>query len=706
MRLLTFLVCLALIANGQPLAGTQLLAEQADLATIMVDGIARHLQKATLASPANRRPDRTRLAKLLGVVDPRPAFAAPQLVATVTTPALVLETRQYRVLAVRWPALDGVHAEGLLFAPRGTTTARAVALPDADGLPEQMPIAQRLAAAGCEVLVPTLINRQSTHSGIARFRMTNQPHREFLYRTAFPLGRHIWGYEIQKVLAAIDWFSSRPDRLPLGVWGFGEGGGIALFAAALDPRIAVAGVSGYFQPRNGLWQEPLYRNVFGLLKDFGDAEIASLIAPRHLIVDAAPGPRVDGPPAPSPERQGAAPGALRPASPEAVRGEVERARALTAAGSFLFEDRGEKAFAAALGLRLADAARVTVPEHNTAARQHRQFQEILQHTQKLIATSESVRNALWVSLEPAAIRAKLWDDVIGRLPASPVPLNVRTRNAYSGRGWQGYDVVFDVNPDVIGYGVLLLPTGLKPGEKRPVVVAQHGLEGRPQHLFGLEEVERRDGRATNFHYYQNIAAGLAQRGYVVFVPQNPYLGDFRKINRLANPLGLSLFSFILAQHERMLDWLSSLEFVDEKRIGFYGLSYGGKTAVRVPPLLNRYALSICSGDFNEWIYKVSSVDAPYTYPFTQEWEIPEFDLASVASHAEMAKLMAPRPFMVERGHRDGVGVDEWVAYEYAKVKRYYDENNIGDRTTIEYFNGPHKIHAVGTLEFLRKHFGR
>ena len=38
----------------------------------------------------------------------------------------------------------------------------------------------------------------------------------------------------------------------------------------------------------------------------------------------------------------------------------------------------------------------------------------------------------------------------------------------------------DVFPDVIAYGILLLPKDIKPGEKRPVVVCQHGLEGRPQ----------------------------------------------------------------------------------------------------------------------------------------------------------------------------------------------------------------------------------
>jgi hypothetical protein len=303
-------------------------------------------------------------------------------------------------------------------------------------------------------------------------------------------------------------------------------------------------------------------------------------------------------------------------------------------------------------------------------------------------------------------RAKLWDEVIGRLPVSQIPLNPKTRNTYHGAKWEGYEVTYDVHPDVFGYGVLLVPKDIRPGERRPVVVVQHGLEDRSEYMFGQEEKDRDGAAYTKFHYYQNIAAKLADLGYVAYAPQNPYIGDFRKINRLANPLGWSLFSFILAQHDRLLDWLSSLSFTDAKRIGFYGLSYGGKTAMRVPALLDRYAFSICSGDFNEWVVKVAGTEEPNGYMYTQEYEIPEFDLASVANHAEMAKMIAPRPFMVERGHRDGVGVDEWVAFEYAKVKRFYDEMGIGDRTAFEYFNGPHMMHAVGTVDFIRMQFGR
>ena len=81
----------------------------------------------------------------------------------------------------------------------------------------------------------------------------------------------------------------------------------------------------------------------------------------------------------------------------------------------------------------------------------------------------------------------------------------------------------------------------------------------------------------------------------------------------------------------------------------------------------------------------------------------EFNFASIVNYADLANLMAPRPFMVERGHDDPVGADEWVAHEYAGVREFYDKMGIGDSTRIEFFDGPHTIHGVGTFEFLRHH---
>jgi len=56
----------------------------------------------------------------------------------------------------------------------------------------------------------------------------------------------------------------------------------------------------------------------------------------------------------------------------------------------------------------------------------------------------------------------------------------RTVQLYDEPNWVGYAVEMPVFPDVVASGILLLPRDLKPGERRPVVVCQHGLEGRPR----------------------------------------------------------------------------------------------------------------------------------------------------------------------------------------------------------------------------------
>jgi hypothetical protein len=168
-------------------------------------------------------------------------------------------------------------------------------------------------------------------------------------------------------------------------------------------------------------------------------------------------------------------------------------------------------------------------------------------------------------------------------------------------------------------------------------------------------------------------------------------------------LGFSLFSAIIRQHEVTLAWLASLPCVDPARIAFYGISYGGKTAMRVPAVLDGYCLSICSADYNEWIWKNASAYHRYGYLNTGEYEMFEFNLGNTFNYAEMARLIYPRPFMVERGHHDGVAPDEWVAYEYAKAFRWYDLLGRRERIEMEVFDGPHAINGQATFEFLHRH---
>lgn len=767
-------VLLALSTSAQEqgvLPGTQPLRLSGDFSAQMVAGIDHFLMRELEQAPARRTnfwrrdfsslgayaesvaANRERLRRILGVVDARRTVTVLEFISDTTQPALVAETDGYSVHAVRWPVFAGVHGEGLWLKPKGERLACVIALPDADQTPEMLvglsaglaperQWARRLAEHGCEVLVPVLVNRDDTWSGNEKIkRFTNQPHREWIYRQAFEMGRTVIGYEVQKVMAAVDWFASarspeaKGRSRKIGVAGYAEGGLVAFYAAALDQRIKAALVSGCFDSRQRLWTEPIYRNAFGLLREFGDAEIATLIAPRALIVEHSVLPKVDGPPRQREGRSGgAAPGKLITPEFESVETELNRARALLKEGESRGFDKltlisgpegmatgpaSDRALAAllnALGVsveklpRPATASVDARKDFDPGERQRRQVVELVEFTQALQRDSERVREEFfwkpmkahtpeeWAkAIEP--FRKSFWNENIGRLPPASLLANPRSRKIFAAAKWTGYEVVLDVHPDVFAWGYLLLPNDLKPGDRRPVVVCQHGLEGVPN------DTVTEDTTTAGYRYYKAFAARLAERGYVTFAPHNPYRGGdaFRMLQRKANPLGLSLFSVILAQHERILDWLAQQPFVDSQRIGFYGLSYGGKTAMRVPALLDRYALSICSADFNEWVRKNVSVDYPGSYMFTGEYEIFEWNLGHTFNYAEMAALIAPRPFMVERGHNDGVGLDEWVGYEYAKVRRLYDQLGIPDRTAIEFFNGPHTINGVGTFKFLDEH---
>ncbi|MBI1924684.1 hypothetical protein HYR99_10570, partial [Candidatus Poribacteria bacterium] len=301
-------------AATETLTGTAPLTMEGDLAAKMVEGLSRFVLRSLNNSVETRQklwqrdysshqayvesvaPNRERFKRYIGCVDERLAVDALHYVATTERPAQVFRTAQYTVSAVRWPVFDGVEGEGLLLEPNAPAVAQVIAIPDADwtpemlvgladGIPPQAQFARLLAECDCRVVVPRLIDRSDTWSGNPKLgRMTNQPHREFIYRMAFELGRHIIGYEVQKVLGLVDWMIQA--RLPIGIIGYGEGGLLALYSAAVDTRSDASLVSGYFQSRQEVWREPLYRNVWGLLHEFGDAEIASLIALRPLIIEA------------------------------------------------------------------------------------------------------------------------------------------------------------------------------------------------------------------------------------------------------------------------------------------------------------------------------------------------------------------------------------------------------------------------------------
>jgi dienelactone hydrolase len=719
-----------------------------DLSDRLMTGAHRFAERKIAEAPAKRAslwardysspeayaksvaPNRALLRTILGVVD-EPASGGPAAMERYgddKNPALVAQTEHLRIYQVRWPVLDGFWGCGLLAEPKDTPVAAAVVVPDAAQTPEQLfglapgasQAARRLAENGFEVIVPVTLSREKLVTNDEQIRASDQTYREWIYRQAFHMGRHSIGYEIQSVLAAVGWLTARGKKV--GVCGFAEGGQTAFYSAALDERISVALVSGYFDSRQRVWTEPIYRNIWGLLREFGDAEIANLILPRNLVIEHSTVPDITGHKGEwhTPE--------LANVSAEVDRigtGSLFSKPPLVRKDGAPFSEEALARFAAALGVKTLAKLSPNAPVEkratfDAAARHLRFFHEIEGHIQRLVQRSEHVRDRAFLfsimpelemhkwTTEPRLpmhseekfiqgakrFRARFRDEAMGRFDEPLLPFHARTRVVKATEKWTAYDVVLDVYPELFAWGLLVLPKDLKPGERRPVVVCQHGRNGLPRNLL--------DAHNTG---YRDVAAKLAERGFITFAPHNLYRGEdrYRWLARKANTVKATLFSFIIASHDQILRWLETQPFVDGNRIAFYGLSYGGETAVRVPPLLEKYALSICSGDFNQWTRKVAATEEPFSFMRTIEWEMPYWNLGNTFDYAEMAYLIFPRPFMVERGHLDLVGRDQWVAHEYAKVRWLYTQLGRADRTEIEFFQGGHSMRAVGSFAFLHKH---
>ena len=108
---------------------------------------------------------------------------------------------------------------------------------------------------------------------------------------ALLLGETMIGWRVWDVIRTLDYIATRPDldAARVGCMGISGGGTATLFAAALEPRIRAAMVSGYlntFRDSIGSIGHCIDNYVPGILNWAEMHDIAGLIAPRPLFVES------------------------------------------------------------------------------------------------------------------------------------------------------------------------------------------------------------------------------------------------------------------------------------------------------------------------------------------------------------------------------------------------------------------------------------
>ena len=210
-----------------------------------------------------------------------------------------IERQGYSIDKIAIQSEPGITVPALAFLPSaGQARKPAVIYVDAAGkaadAPEGGPI-EKIVRAGNIVLA--IDPRGWGESAAPAGQRSNDSVSRSTAMRAILVGKTMAGMQTGDVLAAFDWLAARPDVDPrrVAVIGKGNGGVLALFAAALEPRIAKVASekapASYMEIVRAKMHEGIIGIVVpGVLRDFDLPDVEASLKPRTLWTVTEPAP--------------------------------------------------------------------------------------------------------------------------------------------------------------------------------------------------------------------------------------------------------------------------------------------------------------------------------------------------------------------------------------------------------------------------------
>ncbi len=136
----------------------------------------------------------------------------------------------------------------------------------------------------------TMAPRKAPYTEFRYFDPRSGMDADFTFASFF-LGRPLLGMRVEDGRQAIAYLRSRPEIVPEGISVSGRGGAglVALYLAALDPRLSSVAIAGspasYIEiARSEFTEQPVSLMLPGVLEDFDLQDVFAALAPRSLLV--------------------------------------------------------------------------------------------------------------------------------------------------------------------------------------------------------------------------------------------------------------------------------------------------------------------------------------------------------------------------------------------------------------------------------------
>jgi dienelactone hydrolase len=344
-----------------------------------------------------------------------------------------------------------------------------------------------------------------------------------------------------------------------------------------------------------------------------------------------------------------------------------------------------------------------VPAADVLARHREQEQQINRYLDRLIQQAERSRPALWKrdftsiaayekSVAPWRKRLAAW---LGGMDYPRAAFKAREKKLAETRAFKASRVWFTAFEDVQVYGLLLVPKK-KAARRLPAVICIHGMAGSPESVCGLAEKD---------DYHHRFGGRLAEHGFVVFAPLDINTARGRSVlDRKAKMVGRRLQGLEQCKIKRVVDYLRQRPEVDAARIGIYGISWGGRTAMNAAALDPRLAACVVSGHFMDSTPKMVTPSPHYTAYIEVAEDYAFFERHALEfSDADICSLICPRPLFIEQGRKDRVAYYAMAQKAFGPVREYYRKLKVGERAVFHIFEGGHIAHGEEAIRFLEKH---
>jgi dienelactone hydrolase len=273
----------------------------------------------------------------------------------------------------------------------------------------------------------------------------------------------------------------------------------------------------------------------------------------------------------------------------------------------------------------------------------------------------------------------------------------------------------EVMPGLQSYAVELVPKAPGP---HPGLLVQHGYAGTPELACGLTP------KANDEDYsYRSIGVRAVRWGFHVVAVHHPTgygtLNDWvdrplpgyeqfpmqygkNRLHRMAIMAGGTLFGLDMMASSRGIDLLLERAGVAPGRVGVYGLSQGGESALFLPALDTRVQASVSSAYFNTRFLKLIGPHRATSYLDSPEEDKFFSEVIRCFSDCDLVSLIAPRAFAVEAGLHDSSVDFEKAQDEFTRARVHYERLGIPGQVEFIPHAGGHISATRRAFEFLQE----